>query len=111
MSSFSQITWQPKLVSDSLIVISPSQLKRTNLIFLEHKKLKLVNKELENQISSYQLLYNNSLKIDSVQRQIIYEKDLQIQNQTIMINKQKSVIKYLSVGGIVTILAAILFKK
>lgn len=37
-SSFSQTTY-PKVTKDSLVVITPQQLKQTNLIFLEHKKL------------------------------------------------------------------------
>lgn len=37
---FSQNTY-PKITQDSLILITPTQLKQTNLIFLEHSKLKL----------------------------------------------------------------------
>lgn len=57
MQSFSQTTF-PKIVQDSLIVITPQQLKHTNLIFLEHSKLrkqvKLVNDKLKlsNEINS-----------------------------------------------------------
>lgn len=49
MLSFSKDTY-PKIVADSLIVITPIQLKQTNLIFLEHAKLikefKLVSEKL-----------------------------------------------------------------
>lgn len=40
--SFSQSTY-PKMTKDSLIVLTPLQLKKTNLIFVEHSKLKEEN--------------------------------------------------------------------
>lgn len=117
MLSFSQTTWKPKMINDSLIVITSSQLKQTNLIFLEHKKLKLTVSELSNQVSNYQLLYNNSLKKDSLYNQSIsnmiveiQQKDLQIQDQAVKINKQKTAIRYISIGGAVAVLLCILNK-
>lgn len=74
MWSFSQTTY-PKLTSDSLIVITPQQLKATNLIFLEHKKLKLKIPELNKQITSYESLINSYNCTDSI-------KNLQIQKFT-----------------------------
>lgn len=116
MLSFSQTTWKPKIVNDSLIVITPSQLKETNLIFLEHKQLKLLNAELKNQIENYQLLHNNSLEIESLLKETISnmeselkEQNLQINKQAITINRQKSAIKYITIGG--AILASILLLK
>ena len=58
----------PKLVNDSLIVITPKQLKSTNLIFLEHKKLKLEKVELIKQVDSYALLTANLAKADSLRK-------------------------------------------
>ena len=43
---FSQ-TIYPRIVSDSLILITSSQLKQTNLIFAEHQKLKSMNVQLD----------------------------------------------------------------
>ena len=43
-------TIYPQIASDSTVIISHKQLKQTNLIFLEHKKFKEVNEELNNQI-------------------------------------------------------------
>lgn len=117
MLSFSQNTWKPKLINDSLIAITSSQLKQTNIIFLEHKQLKLINKELLFQLENYQLLYTNSLKIDSLNKEVIsklslevIKKDLQVQEQAIKIDKQKSTIRYLTIGGIVAILTATFLK-
>ena len=58
----------PKLVNDSLIVITPKQLKSTTLIFLEHKKLKLEKVELIKQVDSYALLTANLAKADSLRK-------------------------------------------
>lgn len=109
MWSFSQNTY-PKLTNDSLIVITPQQLKATNLIFLEHKQLKLKVPELNKQIVTYESLINSYVLSDSL-------KSLQIQelttyteiseqikeNQLREINKLKSknqLLKGLSIGGI-----------
>ena len=59
----------PKLVDDSLVVITPQQLKASNLIFLEHKKLKLERFELNKQLTSYELLTANYAKTDSIRLQ------------------------------------------
>ena len=56
----------PKLINDSLVVITPQQLKATNLIFLEHKKFKLEIPELKKQLTSYESLINSYERTDSV---------------------------------------------
>jgi hypothetical protein len=61
----------PKLVSDSLIAITPQQLKATNLIFLEHKRYKLEIPELNKQITSYRGLVNSYMESDSVKSEQI----------------------------------------
>ena len=111
MLSFSQTTWKPKLVDDSLIVITPSQLKQTNLIFLEHEKLKLTNHELENQIASYQSLYDNSLKVDSLQRSVIFNMQEDLQKQNIIIEKLRTTNKNLAIWGIIAVLTSIVIFK
>ena len=87
----------PKIVNDSLIVITPQQLKTTNLIFLEHKKFKLEFPELNKQISSYEKIIKSYVKTDSIKDNQIdslmyYAKESNqfIQNQNIQINKLKS---------------------
>lgn len=109
MWSFSQTTY-PKLTSDSLIVITPQQLKATNLIFLEHKKLKLEVPELNKQIVSYESLINSYAKSDSLKNSQIggltnyMEVSEQVrENQLREINKLKSknqLYKGLSIGGV-----------
>lgn len=63
--SFSQTTY-PKLLNDSLVVITAQQLKQTNLIFLEHQYLKNINLELSKQNKSYEVLAANYQKSDSI---------------------------------------------
>lgn len=109
MWSFSQTTY-PKLTSDSLIVITPQQLKATNLIFLEHKKLKLEVPELNKQIVSYESLINSYAKSDSLKNSQIDEltnymevSEQARENQLREINKLKSknqLYKGLSIGGV-----------
>lgn len=62
---FSQNTY-PRILNDSLIVISPTQLKQTNLIFLEHNKLILENQELKSQLNNYSDLVLNYQTNDSI---------------------------------------------
>lgn len=100
----------PKLTSDSLIVITPQQLKATNLIFLEHKKLKLEVPELNKQIVSYESLINSYAESDSLKNSQIdkltnyMEVSEQVrENQLREINKLKSknqLYKGLSIGGV-----------
>lgn len=56
----------PRILNDSLIVISPTQLKQTNLIFLEHNKLILENRELKSQLNNYSDLVSNYQTNDSI---------------------------------------------
>lgn len=109
MWSFSQTTY-PKLTSDSLIVITPQQLKAANLIFLEHKKLKLQVPELNKQIVSYESLINSYTQSDSLKNSQIGKLTSYIEvseqvreNQLREINKLKSknqLYKGLSIGGV-----------
>ena len=87
----------PKLVNDSLVVITPQQLKATNLIFLEHKKFKLEIPELKKQITSYESLINSYERNDSVKNAQINRLMLHaqaseqvMQNQLREINKLES---------------------
>lgn len=79
----------PKLVDDSLVVITPQQLKASNLIFLEHKKLKLERFELNKQLTSYELLTANYAKTDSIRLQQLARAELQMQMYDEAISKQR----------------------
>ena len=113
----------PKLVNDSLVVITPQQLKATNLIFLEHKKFKLEIPELKKQIISYESLINSYERNDSVKNVQINRLMLHaqaseqvMQNQLREINKlesKKKLYKGLTVGGVtvsVVLLITLLLK-
>lgn len=113
----------PKLVNDSLVVITPQQLKATNLIFLEHKKFKLEIPELKKQIISYESLINSYERNDSVKNAQINRLMLHaqaseqvMQNQLREINKlesKKKLYKGLTVGSVtvsVVLLITLLLK-
>lgn len=99
----------PKLVDDSLVVITPQQLKASNLIFLEHKKLKLERFELNKQLTSYELLTANYAKTDSIRLQQLARAELQMQmydeaiskqqEQITKMNKKNKRLTTLSIGG------------
>ena len=113
----------PKLVDDSLVVITPQQLKASNLIFLEHKKLKLERLELNKQLTSYELLTANYAKTDSIRLQQLARAELQMQmydeaiskqrEQIAKMNKKNKRLTTLSIGGFaisVGLLLALLIK-
>lgn len=88
IASFSQTTY-PKTLNDSLIVITPLQLKQTNLIFVEHCKLKKQVPELENKI-----LYLN--KINKLFETSDSIKSTIIKNDSIIISIDRQHIKDLN---------------
>lgn len=97
--AFSQSTY-PKVTKDSLIVITPFQLRKTNLIFLEHSKLKLEVKELNKQIVDYEsmisyckeLSNNKQVQIDSLLNGY-HRSQLIIENKNSIISKQDRKLK------------------
>ena len=109
IACFSQSTY-PLILNDSLIVISPTQLKQTNLIFLEHKKLSLENSELKIQNENYGKLVFNYQVSDSVKNEQISlltnslgEYNSIIEEQRVQIGKlqsSKKLYKGIAVGGI-----------
>lgn len=100
----------PKLTNDSLIVITPQQLKATNLIFLEHKKFKREIPELNNQIVTYETLIQSYVQSDSIQNvQIERLKTYSEHSEQVMQNQLKEIskletknklLKGLTIGGI-----------
>lgn len=97
--AFSQSTY-PKVTKDSLIVITPFQLRKTNLIFLEHSKLKLEVEELNKQIIDYEsmidyckkLSNNKQVQIDSLLNGY-HRSQLIIENKNSIISKQDKKLK------------------
>ena len=86
--SFSQTTY-PKILNDSLIVITPLQLKQTNLIFVEHCKLKKQVPELENKILYLNKINKSFETSDSIKSTII-------KNDSIIISIDRQHIKDLN---------------
>ena len=87
----------PKILNDSLVVITAKQLKATNLIFLEHGKFKAENEQLNKQIINYNKLIVNYQATDSIKTIELKEfgktaADLNKENmqQTIQIDKLKA---------------------
>ena len=113
--SFSEDTY-PQLLSDSLVVITPSQLKTTNLIFLEHRKFKLENEELRLQTAKYKQLYSNCLVMDSINSTISEElkaelliRDEELRRQMQTVSRQKKQMKAITIGGVTISVALLLF--
>ena len=77
--SFSQSIY-PKILNDSLVVITPLQLKQTNLIFIEHKKYKLLIPQLENKITHLYKINSSLELIDSLKTNQIIKDSILITN-------------------------------
>lgn len=92
IASFSQTTY-PRIVNDTLILFTSSQLKHTNLIFAEHKMLLEKVDLLESQTRQYKELIKNYERNDTLQESIIVaNKEYYtgvIDNLNIQLKKQK----------------------
>jgi hypothetical protein len=108
--SFSQTILTPRLLNDSLVVISLPQLKKTNLIFLEHRKFKSMNEVMSEQIKHLGLLNVEYERIDSIQKaqlihynSIVNHQSLEITdlNKSLNSEKKKSKTKNYIIGGAV----------
>lgn len=108
IASFSQ-TIYPQILNDSLIVITPTQLKQTNLIFSEHSYYTKLVLELQSKITNLQSINNIWEQSDSLQKekintcmQIINNNNTTINNLNNSINKNKRKIRNLrnwTIGG------------
>ena len=87
-TSFSQIIW-----NDSVIGITPIQLKTTNLIFVEHEKLlkenSLLKIQLDNYVKDNQLLTQTD-SIKTIQLKGYKDLDTQNKKQIEQLNKDLS---------------------
>lgn len=103
ITSSSQTIWN----KDSLIAISPLQLKQTNLIFIEHKKLLNENLLLNRQITNYKqsnifLLQKDSIKSKQLSTYMQISDDYKNQIEELnkdLIKKDKKLFAW-KVGGI-----------
>lgn len=108
MLSFSQNTY-PKITKDSLIVLTPLQLKKTNLIFVEHSHLKQENVLLKEVITLQDSTINVMVKSEDLRLNQIYDLKTTTSDQQLKINKlnesldkrtkQYRIAKDLAIGG------------
>ena len=90
--SFSQST-STHITRDSMVLITPQQLKTANLIFLEHEMLSKENEVLESQINALKYLYYDELRIDSLYESMIKDLNIAIDVRDKDINEQEKHIK------------------
>lgn len=114
---FSQIIYPKTIINqnDTLVLITPLQLKHTNLIFVEHNALKLKVDVLTSIVEDYTyIIANNNIILSNKTKQIdILEKAdstnrLTIYNQQLHISKQKETMKWLTIGGVTISLSLLL---
>ena len=113
----SQTTY-PVIVNDSLILLTSSQLKHTNLIFAEHQMLLKKVDLLESQTQQYKLLVSNYEENDSVNKRLLeVQKEYYIGRLSSLKenlyneSKKKSLYKYGMFGTIGAAILAIIFVK
>ncbi len=99
---------------DSIVWITPEQLKETNLIFLEHHKLLKENSLLNTQVSNFKKNNELLIKKDSLNTSLIKEYqniyDVKIQNLDKEIKKKDNLINRWKAGGIsATVLMFVLY--
>lgn len=104
--SFSEIMY-PILTSDSLVIITPKQLKETNIIFLNHQYLQRELHEYKYQVEFYRKANNNLILNDSIKslkfKELNDKANNIIQEQYLQINKQAKinrVYKTISICGV-----------
>lgn len=88
IAGFSQSTSYPKIIQDTLIVITNNQLKATNLIFLEHRKFQQEIVLKDSVIFQQNAIIKNNNYIDSL-------RSNQIQNCISTISSQYKTIETL----------------
>lgn len=93
MWSFSQDSY-PKIINDSIVAITATQLKQTNLVFLKYNALKIENTSLNIQVTDLKKIYQDELVIDS-----LYEEHIELLNESLnksneLINKKQKTITH-----------------
>lgn len=115
IACFSQTTY-PKIVNDSLIVVTPQQLKTTNLIFLEHSKLLRENELLNKKIETLNAINNiwqasDSVKTANIRSCLININNLQTQNAELSTKlKRYKTVSFCGFGLSLGLLTYLLFK-
>lgn len=99
----------PKILGDSIVLITPEQLKETNLIFNEHNLLKAKVPLLERKIQVLTEINDNHSKIDSLRVQEINQYKANVDKLKKSIKIKNTLITGISSGFVVS-LFLLLFK-
>ncbi len=99
-TSFSS-TISSGIEKDSIVSITPAQLKETNLIFAEHHKLLIENQLLTEQLNNYKEDNKLLVKTDSVRQAQIKTYKNWNESLTKNLNKKNKTLFLWKVGGII----------
>ncbi|WP_295723742.1 hypothetical protein [uncultured Leptotrichia sp.] len=99
----------PKILGDSIVLITPEQLKETNLIFNEHNLFKAKVPLLERKIQVLTEINDNHSKIDSLRVQEINQYKANVDKLKKSIKTKNTLITGISSGFVVSLLL-LLFK-
>lgn len=112
--SFSSTIYQ-EISPDSTVLITSKQLKETNLIFIEHKKLLEDNNLLNIQLNNYKLSNSTLVKTDSLRliqlnnyKELSNVYDLRFSELNKELIRKNRTIRGLKIGG-VTVSVSLLF--
>lgn len=94
----------PKILGDSIVLITPEQLKETNLIFNEHNLLKTKVPLLERKIQVLTEINDNHSKIDSLRVQEINQYKANVDKLKKSIKIKNTLITGISSGFVVSLL-------
>jgi hypothetical protein len=104
--AFSEITSNP-IENDSTVLVTVSDIKYANLIFVEHKNLQSENTLLKQQLSNYEELNSELTEIDLLREQQLntYKKanenySEQVANLNKQLSNKTNTVKYWKIGGI-----------
>ena len=86
--------------NDSTVLITATELKYTNFIFIEHKRLLVDNSLLKVQINNYSNLYNQQLNIDTIRKEELDNCYNQINTLQNRISNKDKTIKLFKIGTI-----------
>lgn len=103
------ISFGQTISKDTGLVMTPQQLRITNLIFLEHEKWSKQIPLLKQQIQNYQKLDSLAAKHDSLQVQQLVDLNKTIDLQERKIHKLKKV-KSFGIGVIIALLIGLICK-
>lgn len=90
ISSFSQITSICVMNSDTMVLITPAQLKATNQIFNDHFNTKVELGLVKEQLESYKQMYADELEIDSTYEATVAQLTECISQYNFKLEKQQS---------------------